>query len=114
MTPVRDCHKMTKRLLDLLEAVESDRDSQIEEAEKLLDQRERLLPEIMPPFTEEEQKLGREITLMNQEIEGHLRHLSNAVKEDLKEVSIKKQSMNKYSNPYEALQTDGVFYDKRN
>ncbi|OMP65776.1 cell division FtsA domain-containing protein [Domibacillus epiphyticus] len=114
MTPVRDCHIVTKRLLDLLEAVEQDRDSQIEQAEELLDQRALLLPEISPPFTEVELKLGREINLMNQEIEERLARLCNAVKDDLKEVGAKKQSMNKYSNPYEALQTDGVFYDKRN
>lgn len=114
MTPVHDCHKMTKRLLDLLEAANQDRDSQIEQAEKLLDQRGEILPSIQPPFTEEEQQLGREINLMNQEIEAHLQKLSQAVKEDLREVSVKKQSMGKYSNPYESLQTDGVFYDKRN
>ncbi|OLN24017.1 hypothetical protein BTO30_00945 [Domibacillus antri] len=114
MSPVRDCYKMTKRLLDLLEVVEQDRDSQIEEAQQLLDQRGKLLPELKPPFTAEEQKLGREINLMNQEIEARLHQLSNAVKEDLKEVSVKKHSLNKYTNPYEALQTDGVFYDKRN
>ncbi|MGG3451997.1 hypothetical protein [Domibacillus aminovorans] len=114
MTPVHDCHKMTRRLLDLLEAVESNRDSQIEETEGLLDQRAAILPSIKPPFTAEEQVLGREIIQMNKEIEARLNRLNNAVKDDLKEVSMKKQSMNKYSNPYEALQTDGVFYDKRN
>ena len=114
MTPVHDCHKMTKRLLDLLEAASHDRDSQIDQVEKLLDQREQVLPAIQPPFTEEEQKLGREIQVMNLEIEVHLQKLSNAVKADLKEVNVKKQSMDKYSNPYESLQTDGVFYDKRN
>jgi len=114
MTPVHDCHKMTKRLLDLLEAANEDRDSQIEEVEELLDRRGEVLPGIQPPFTEEEQTLGREINLMNVEIEGHLQQLSRAVKEDLREVSIKKQTMDKYSNPYESLQTDGVFYDKRN
>ena len=114
MSPVRDCHRVTKRLLHILEAVERDRDSQIKQAEELLDQRGLLLPEIVPPFTEEEQKLGHEINIMNKEIEARLAHLSTVVKEDLKEVGAKKQSMNKYSNPYEALQTDGVFYDKRN
>ena len=51
---------------------------------------------------------------MNQEIEERLHKLSQSVKEDLREVGLKKQSMGKYSNPYESLQTDGVFYDKRN
>jgi flagellar protein FliT len=114
MTPVHDCHKMTKRLLDLLQAADDNRDSQIEGVEELLDQRGDILPSIQPPFTEEEQKLGREINLMNQEIEQHLQKLSRAVKEDLHEVKVKKQTMGKYANPYEALQTDGVFYDKRN
>ncbi|WP_309091185.1 flagellar protein FliT [Domibacillus sp.] len=114
MTPVHDCHKMTKRLLDLLQAANEDRDSQIQGVEELLDQRGDILPSIQPPFTEEEQKLGHEIHLMNQEIEQHLQKLSRAVKEDLQEVKVKKKTMSKYSNPYEALQTDGVFYDKRN
>lgn len=114
MTPVYDCHKMTKRLLDLLEAAGQDRDSQIEQAEELLDQRGEILPGIQPPFTAEEHQLGREINLMNQEIEAHLQKLSRLVKEDLREINVKKQSMDKYSNPYESLQTDGVFYDKRN
>ncbi|WP_046174404.1 flagellar protein FliT [Domibacillus indicus] len=114
MAPVYDCHRMTKRLLDLLEAANQDRDSQIEQAEKLLDERGEILPRIQPPFTEEEQQLGREINLMNQEIETRLQKLSQSVKEDLREINVKKQSMDKYSNPYESLQTDGVFYDKRN
>lgn len=114
MTPVHDCHKMTKRLLDLLEAAAQDRDSQIEEVEELLDQRETILPSIQPPFTAEEKQLGSEINLMNQEIEARLQQLSRSVQMDLREVNVKKQSMDKYSNPYESLQTDGVFYDKRN
>lgn len=105
---------MTKRLLAVLEAAEEDRSSQIEQVESLLDERGKVLPSIQPPFTDEERQLGAEIQLMNQEIESRLHKLSVLIKEDLREVNVKKHSMGKYSNPYESLQTDGMFLDKRN
>lgn len=114
MSLVEACYTITQNLLNLLQTEGQDRGRQIEEAEALLEQRGQILPGIQPPFTEEEQKLGRDMHSMNGEIAAHLQKLHDLVKKDLQETKVKKQSAGKYANPYEALQTDGVFYDKRN
>jgi hypothetical protein len=37
-----------------------------------------------------------------------------SIHRDIQEINKKKKSSNKYTNPYESLSVDGVFYDKRN
>ena len=113
MSFVLQCHELTKQLKDLLEGQE-ERDSKIESIEVLLSKREQLLPSITPPYSLEEQRMGREIVLWNKQIDQKLAGLKIDIKRDMNGVSKTKTTVQKYTNPYKSMQTDGMFYDKRN
>ncbi|GLI86548.1 hypothetical protein ANABIO32_43630 [Rossellomorea marisflavi] len=113
MSAVLECHKITKRLKALLDG-EGDRESKINSIDSLLVEREQLLPSITPPYSLEEQRLGREIVLWNKQIDQKLAGLKIDIKRDMNGVSKTKTTVKKYTNPYESMQTDGMFYDKRN
>ncbi|MEW4221536.1 flagellar protein FliT [Rossellomorea marisflavi] len=113
MSSVLLCHAITKQMKDLLEGKE-DRDFKIESIEDLLEKREQLLSSILPPFNLEEQRLGEEMVLWNIQIDHKLLLLKVDVKRDMNGLTKTKTSVQRYTNPYESLQTDGMFYDKRN
>jgi len=112
---VSDVYSLTKQLYELVQTLPSseERDSYIERVEGLLEQRQQLLPQIQPPFSEEEQQLGQEIIQMNEVIDGQLKQRKEEVSVDIRKLKQKQQKTNKYANPYENLSFDGTFYDKR-
>jgi flagellar protein FliT len=112
MSSVALCYTITKQLKEALEHTEN-RESTIETIESLLDKRQSLISAIKPPFTEEEHVLGKQMIVWNQEIDRKLSQLKSSIKRDLNGLSKKKTSVQKYSNPYESLQHDGMFYDKK-
>ncbi|MEW4307897.1 flagellar protein FliT [Rossellomorea marisflavi] len=113
MNAVLECHDITNQLKALLDG-EGERDSKIESIENLLNQRELLLSSITPPYSLEEQRLGKEIVLWNKQIDQKLAGLKIDIKRDMNGVSKTKTTVQRYTNPYESMQTDGMFYDKRN
>ncbi|MGG4548798.1 flagellar protein FliT [Rossellomorea marisflavi] len=113
MSAVLECHGITKQLKALLEG-EEDRDTKINTIDSLLVEREQLLPSITPPYSLEEQRMGREIVLWNKQIDQKLAGLKIDIKRDINGVSKTKTTVQRYTNPYESMQTDGMFYDKRN
>lgn len=116
MGAVLECARLTKQLYDLVHNSDEkkDRDRLIQQIDRLLDQREQLLPEIAPPFSEKEKKLGRAIMQMNQTIDVKLQKIKSQIEQDIVDAKKTKTSVQKYVNPYESLQTDGVYYDKKN
>ncbi|MCA1055314.1 flagellar protein FliT [Rossellomorea aquimaris] len=114
MSSVILCHSITKQLLEAIDGVtDENRDSVIEKIEKLLVERQSLLGAINPPFTENEQAIGKQMMGWNQEIDGKLMLLRAEIKRDMNGLTKKKTSAQKYTNPYENLQHDGMFYDKK-
>ncbi|WP_370295151.1 flagellar protein FliT [Rossellomorea marisflavi] len=113
MGAVHQCHDITNQLKVLLDG-EGERDSKIESIENLLNQREPLLSSITPPYSLEEQSLGKEIVFWNKQIDQKLVELKIDIKRDMNGVSKTKTTVQRYTNPYESMQTDGMFYDKRN
>ncbi|MGR3765846.1 flagellar protein FliT [Rossellomorea sp. NS-SX7] len=114
MSSVILCHSITKQLKEAVDGVTvENRDSVIDEIEKLLVERHSLLSTIKPPFTADEQSLGKQMMAWNQEIDRKLVLLRTEIKRDMNGLSRKKSSVQKYSNPYENLQHDGMFYDKK-
>jgi flagellar protein FliT len=114
MSSVMLCHSITKQLKEAVEEVASgNRDSVIGKIETLLTERQILLGSIKPPFTEDEQMLGKQIMAWNQEIDRKLIRLRTEITRDLNGLTKKKTSAQKYTNPYENLQHDGMFYDKK-
>ncbi|MGG3738378.1 flagellar protein FliT [Aeribacillus pallidus] len=114
MSVVQQSLEVTKQLLHVLQTMEGkDRDEVIQSIQKLLNKRQALLPSIQPPFSEEEIELGQELVRINQQIEPLLKQLQMDIQKDRNSFEKRKQSVKKYRNPYESLQFDGMFYDKR-
>lgn len=115
MNAVERCLALTKEILKTLNEVsEQNRDEKIELVENLLEQREELLKEIKPPFTEIEDGFGKEIIKLNQAIDTKMKLIQGNIKRDMNGIKNKKNVSKKYTSPYESLQNDGVFYDKKN
>ncbi|MCA1065186.1 flagellar protein FliT [Rossellomorea aquimaris] len=114
MSSVLLCYTITKQLKEVMDQVNSEnRDASIEEIQSLLEKRQSILGTIKPPYTQEEQLLGKEMTEWNQQIDRQLAQLRLEIKRDMNGLTKKKTSVQKYSNPYESLQYDGMFYDKK-
>ncbi|ASS94852.1 hypothetical protein [Peribacillus simplex] len=112
---IRTFHDLTAELLAVLEdRTITERDDKIERVTQLIDQRDGLLSRIKLPLTVEEQQLGRATVLLNQQVDHLLKLQKQEIQRDIQEINKKKQSSNKYTNPYESLSVDGMFYDKRN
>jgi flagellar protein FliT len=112
---IRAFHDLTAELLAVLEdRAITERDVKIERVTKLIDQRDGLLSQITPPFTGEEEQLGRAVLLLNQQVNHLLKLQKQEIQRDIQDINKKKKSSNKYTNPYESLSVDGMFYDKRN
>lgn len=117
MSTVKQLYDITRLLYETVhrpQAQLEERDRQIEEITKLLDKRDELIGQLAPPFQEEEKQLGQEIIRLNKEIDQKLKDILNMIKMDMKQLKVKKEKTNKYSNPYESLAIDGMFIDKRN
>lgn len=107
-------HDISTELLTVLQDQKiADRDERIDRIMQLLDQREELLSQIQPPFSDEEIQLGRQSMILNQHLDQLLLLQKQEIQRDIKELNQKKKTSNKYTNPYENLSTDGMFYDKK-
>ena len=114
MSSVLLCYTITKQLKEALEQVnDENRETTIEEVESLLEKRQSVLGTINPPYTQEEHELGKQMIVWNGQIDQQLAQLRSEIKRDMNGLTKKKTSVQKYSNPYESLQYDGMFYDKK-
>lgn len=104
--------ELTLQLLDIVKN-ESDQDKKIQQIESLLAERETIIKNIVPPFTQEEQALGKELVVYEETLQALLNKEKKIIQQEIKNISIRKQSTKKYTNPYESLSTDGIFYDKQ-
>ncbi|MEK4027986.1 MULTISPECIES: flagellar protein FliT [Bacillaceae] len=114
MSAVKNCFEITEKLFQLVSRPPADRDQMMAAIETLLERREELLADIKPPFTAEEQELGREMIKRNAVIDMRLKKVKEDIQRDMKSLTKKKDSVDKYVNPYASMQMDGVFYDKKN
>lgn len=89
------------------------RDELIESINRFLDERDQLIPNVKPPYTEEQHKLGAEIVQMNVFIDTKLDLLKKEIQQDIANQKKRKTSTTKYVNPYQAAPADGMFFDKR-
>jgi flagellar protein FliT len=72
------------------------------------------MKEIKPPFSQEEQQLGRQLFELNQKLQKLLEQEKASIQQDMILIKKQKETNKKYTNPYESLITvEGGFYDKR-
>ncbi|AWO74751.1 flagellar protein FliT [Geobacillus thermoleovorans] len=113
---VREVWQLTRELLEAtaLPWPAEEREARLVQVDELLRRREEWLRELRPPYSEEEQRLGREIVAWNREIEARLRQVRDEIGSDLRITEAKRQANACYVHPYEQpLSIDGMFYDKK-
>lgn len=90
------------------------REEVVQSLTALLEVRTGQMEELKPPFTTEENRLGKELLPMNDRISKHVQLIFDQLKIDIRTIKKQKQSGKKYINPYASMQTlDGRFLDKR-
>ena len=114
MSEVKNLYDTTVDLIELLEKESMlDRDEKIIRIEQLLQKREGFINSIKPPFSEDEKQVGKRLIELNQKLTALLQKEKDDIQKDMNHLKKQKQSSEKYTNPYDSLMTDGVFYDKR-
>jgi flagellar protein FliT len=112
---VSELFTVTKELHELLyqSISKEQRDETIEAIQRLLDERDSLIGQLQPPYSEEEQELGMQMVSLNEAIAEKLQQLKQQIQQDLKAIKQKKMANQNYMNSYQSLEIDGMFYDKK-
>jgi flagellar protein FliT len=113
MSAVKAFYQVTDKLIKLIEMSQGEREETINEIERLLDEREAWMKELVPPYIPEEIKIGQELIQLNSKLIKLLQTEKIEIQKDIKDLQTKKQSNTKYVNPYRNISSDGMFYDKR-
>lgn len=115
MSVVAELFRVTQTLYELLSepVAKENRDETIETIEQLLSQRDGLIKQLKPPYTDEEQEMGMAIVSLNETINQKLQQLKQHIQQDLKAAKQKKIANQNYANPYQTISIDGMFYDKK-
>lgn len=117
MSAFQQLKHLMEETLEKLEnlAVEKNRESFIETFEHFLDEREKLLKDIKPPFTDEEKRMGEELVVLDKKIQAQIEQFFQTLKRSMRNLKKQKHSNKKYANPYQDVSAmDGMFFDKRN
>lgn len=104
--------RVTQSLFEIVRKANNE-DEDIAEIERLLDEREQLLPQIEAPATDEEREVAQHILKMNEAIERKLAHLLAQIQKNQRQLELSRTSVKAYLNPYENQVVDGVFLDKK-
>lgn len=111
MTAWRD---VTVKILTLTQQTdEAQRDETIMKIGLLLDERDTLQPEIVAPFTSEEEAFGKELVAMEADIQKKLNLFTKQIRMDISQTQSKKENMKSYVNPYSKVARDGTYYDTK-
>ena len=92
---------------------EAERDETIVEIEGLLDKRDKLQPHIAAPHSPEEAAFGKELMVLEQQVQRELAAFLKQIRNNISETQAKKDNMNSYVNPYSKLGRDGAYYDTK-
>lgn len=114
MSAVKEYFEATRELIDLLRTDNLDRDEKLQMVEELLNKRDDLITLIKPPYSQEDKEIGRQLLQLERVLSKLLDHEKVLIQKDMKELTVKKGTTNKYANPYDSLAIDGIYYDKRN
>lgn len=116
MNRVQEVYDVTLKMNEILSETVSthNRDTVIEQIQKLLQQRETLLLELKKPFTKEETLLGQKLVDINKEVQEKMDQHFTALKLEMKQIKKQKHSNKNYVNPYRNVAVmDGMYLDKK-
>ena len=115
MNPVEQLYDCTKRLADHLRKglPKTDREAYIEEIQRLLDERQRLIEQLPKPVNGKETIIGEEIIRDDRLIQEMLGAMFDEIKNDVHQLQRQKRMRNRYVHPYSNGTADGMCLDKR-
>jgi flagellar protein FliT len=105
-------YDLTVQLIKLYQG-KGEREERIEEMERLLSARDEAMTKVTSPTTDDERELLSKCKQLNDHLNGLLSQEKVQIQKDIKELSLKKESTNKYVNPYNNINQDGMFYDRK-
>ncbi|MFD2638995.1 flagellar protein FliT [Piscibacillus salipiscarius] len=116
MSEVKELFSITQQMVHKFRrSNHSDREELIKVFENFVENRDRLMKDIDPPYTDEEKQLGQEIIKLDEELKVLVIKYLGSIQQDISVMSKKKLSNKKYINPYASLYgIDGSYIDKRN
>lgn len=103
---------LTVQLIKLYQT-DGDRDERIQETEGLLALRDEAMKNATPASTDVERELIQKCKQLNDHLNGLMNQEKLNIQKDMKDLKTKKESTNKYANPYENYNPDGMFYDRK-
>jgi flagellar protein FliT len=112
---VQPIYDYTVKLIDFFEnRTEMDRDHKIQQIQEILKLRETAINDLNGVYTDQEKELGAKLINLDRTLRKLLEREKIFIQKDIKDLQARKESSQKYVNPYEGIPTGGVFYDKRN
>lgn len=103
---------LTVQLIKLYQT-DGDLDDRIQETERLLALRDEAVKNATPPSTDAERELVQKCKQLNDHLNGLMNQEKLNIQKDMKDLRTKKESTNKYVNPYLNFNPDGMFYDRK-
>ncbi len=103
---------LTVQLIKLYQTDE-DRDERIQETERLLALRDEVMKNATPPSNDAERELVQKCKQLNDHLNGLMNQEKLNIQKDMRDLKTKKDSTNKYVNPYSNYNPDGMFYDRK-
>ncbi|MCZ0704138.1 flagellar protein FliT [Natronobacillus azotifigens] len=92
----------------------NDREKKMDEMNQLLEKRAHILESIEPPYTEEEQAIGKELLPIDAEITEKMNAIFSNIKQEIRSVKKQKTLNKQYTNPYiNVVTNDGTYWDKK-
>ncbi|MGM8364593.1 flagellar protein FliT [Virgibacillus sp. W0181] len=116
MNQLEHLYNLTIKLENILEqpVTINTRDEVIAAANQLINERAVYIEQMKPPYTEQEEQIGKQIIASNEKIKLKMNNLFDELKQDMKQVKKQKKSNRTYINPYGKLQTtDGMYMDSK-
>lgn len=80
---------------------------------RLLDERQLIINRVSKPKGEEQQALAKKVVAMQQQINGLMEKHKGSLSVKLNKMKNRKVKTRKYSNPYDKVDTDGMFLDHK-
>src|SRR5699024_5368954 len=117
MNRVQSVYNKTITILKLLKEQKdysNHREDVLSQLNELILERETLMEDLAPPYTEEEKVIGKKIITLNQQLEEEMGILVNYIKDDMKKMKQHRELNYTYIRPYGKPKTiDGMYVDNK-
>ncbi|RYG74397.1 flagellar protein FliT [Lentibacillus lipolyticus] len=116
MNRLQELWDTTEELHHVLHAAmeAKDRETTIEQMNRLIERRSEIMKRLQPPFSEAENRLGKKLVCLNKQVQVQMDNLFDELKQEMRQMKKQKKSNRTYVNPYEHVQTmDGMFLDSK-